>query len=217
MPTAVEYDPESSQLPAVQSPGGARNGLFLGGVFVMIIAVLIIVVCFGPSETLMSFVGCPNNGAGPGGQGQPGDNSALISLLRTANTLRGAFGQSQLPPPCFGVKSAISPTSGRVSTTPEPTEPVTPTGTDAPVSTEPATQPANPAGGPAPACTPNPGDGICSACENTDLDSASCVCNMNGVCDPQEGFNCGDCMPTSSGPGHPGKKSTPCPAGVACP
>jgi hypothetical protein len=70
----------------------------------------------------------------------------------------------------------------------------------------------NPTGGHAsatpPACVPVPGDGLCSACENTDLDSASCVCNMNGVCDPQEGFNCGDCQPTAvPGGDKPGGKS----------
>jgi len=47
------------------------------------------------------------------------------------------------------------------------------------------------------ACVPVAGDGICSACENTDLDSSSCVCTINGVCEAGEGFNCPDCGPTA--------------------
>lgn len=60
---------------------------------------------------------------------------------------------------------------------------------------------------PGPQCTPNPNDNVCSACENTDLDSNNCVCNMNGVCDPQEGLNCPDCGPhdtSGSGGNKPG-------------
>jgi hypothetical protein len=47
------------------------------------------------------------------------------------------------------------------------------------------------------ACLPIAGDGVCSACENTDLDSSSCVCTINGVCEAGEGFNCPDCGPTA--------------------
>jgi hypothetical protein len=43
-------------------------------------------------------------------------------------------------------------------------------------------------------CVVNPDDGVCDLrCENTDLDSNNCVCNMDNVCGVGEGFNCPDC------------------------
>jgi len=44
------------------------------------------------------------------------------------------------------------------------------------------------------ACVADPNDGVCDLrCENTDLDSNSCVCNLDNVCGVGEGFNCPDC------------------------
>jgi len=95
--------------------------------------------------------------------------------------------------------------------TPIPASFASPTPTESPTPTaliEPAIAPTTPA-----ACVPDPTDDVCSACENTDLDSTNCVCNLDGVCDPQEGFNCPDCGPTGvppSGGGGGGKCSCVC-------
>jgi RNA polymerase sigma-70 factor (ECF subfamily) len=88
--------------------------------------------------------------------------------------------------------------------TPAPAPSASPTAAETPTPTariSPAVGPVTEA-----ACVPDPTDHVCSACENTDLDSTNCACNMNGVCDPQEGLNCPDCGPTAFPDGGGGSK-----------
>lgn len=269
MPTAVEYEPEgNSDLPAVQSNGvqspsesspglGSRFGLFLGGVFVMIIAVLIIIVCFGPRGLVLGMFGPMMAGneqqalsclpgaavSGPdikppspndvaiGDPGKPpspnhvslGDGSVSIAFqfVQGLNSLRVGMGGANMTlyaTPCSSDSAPLPPPLPPATEEPTATEPPPGHGPEPDIPTATAVNNAphdNPS-----VCTPNPSDGMCSACENTDLDSNACVCNNNGVCDPHEGFNCGDCMPTSTGgdnSGGGGKKKTPCPAGAVCP
>ncbi len=224
MPTAVEYDPEKGGMvdgSVRKGDGSVRWGLLLPAVFVLIIAVCLL---FLPGQTLLSFFGCPS---GPAGgehvESFSFGDSARGGFLGTLNMLRVAVGgqNNAVPPdPCFVPLTAPPPLPGVVDNslpgTPEPLTEPPPTST--PVGNG-GLKPPNPVVGLA--CTPNPGDGICSACENTDIDSASCVCNMNGVCDPQEGFNCPDCQPTAVPGQKPGSKNgnkscVPSAAGVPC-
>jgi len=72
---------------------------------------------------------------------------------------------------------------------------VTPTDTPSPTETrKPSPTPTKTATATQAACQVIVGDGKCDTrCENTDLDSQDCTCNMNNVCDPGEGLNCPDC------------------------
>ncbi|MCC6905717.1 MAG: hypothetical protein IT326_07730 [Anaerolineae bacterium] len=58
------------------------------------------------------------------------------------------------------------------------------------------------------------GDGVCGLLENSDFCPQDCGCRDDGVCSPEEGFNCSDCL----GPNEPPSTTcgSPCGPGAAC-
>lgn len=121
--------------------------------------------------------------------GVAGASGGLLTYLRRLTPTP----TETTPPPADQPVPTDSVTETEVVTEPS----ITPSDTPSPTASstkKPSPTPTKTATATEGTCQVIVGDGKCDVrCENTDLDSQDCTCNMNNICEPGEGLNCPDC------------------------